>query len=126
VPVGADFDARLALKQIADVLGNRSSSPPDRFALCDLRFGGVNWRQRWSTGSPAGQVFFVAAVCRGGRATVALLHHQTSIKAFISGFGVWLIGLAHEKAFPRSPNRALCRSCMMSPLKASFARSQRN
>ena len=80
VPVGADFNARLALKQIADVLGEsfrlalRIASPYVIYALVvNLALALVNRL------TPQVQVFFVATpfVAAGGL-RVALFHHQTS------------------------------------------------
>jgi flagellar biosynthetic protein FliR len=93
VPVGADFNARLALKQIADVLGEsftlalRIASPYVIYALVvNLALALVNRL------TPQVQVFFVATplVAAGG---LLLLYFtiKPAIEAFISGFGVWLI-----------------------------------
>ena len=93
VPVGADFNARLALKQIADVLGKsfrlalRIASPYVIYALVvNLALALVNRL------TPQVQVFFVATpfVAAGG---LLLLYFtiKPAIEAFISGFGVWLI-----------------------------------
>jgi flagellar biosynthetic protein FliR len=93
VPVGADFNARLALKQIADVLGEsfrlalRIASPYVIYALVvNLALALVNRL------TPQVQVFFVATpfVAAGG---LMLLYFtiKPAIEAFISGFGVWLI-----------------------------------
>ena len=93
VPVGADFNARLALKQIADVLGElfrlalRIASPYVIYALVvNLALALVNRL------TPQVQVFFVATpfVVAGG---LLLLYFtiKPAIEAFISGFGVWLI-----------------------------------
>ena len=93
VPVGADFNARLALKQIADVLGElfrlalRIASPYVIYALVvNLALALVNRL------TPQIQVFFVATpfVAAGG---LLLLYFtiKPAIEAFISGFGVWLI-----------------------------------
>ncbi len=93
IPVGADFNARLALKQIADVLGEsfrlalRIASPYVIYALVvNLALALVNRL------TPQVQVFFVATpfVAAGG---LILLYFtiKPAIEAFISGFGVWLI-----------------------------------
>jgi flagellar biosynthetic protein FliR len=93
VPVGADFNARLALKQIADVLGEsfrlalRIASPYVIYALVvNLALALVNRL------TPQVQVFFVATpfVAAGG---LLLLYFtiKPAIEAFISSFGVWLI-----------------------------------
>ena len=80
MPVGADFNARLALKQIADVLGEsfrlalRIASPYVIYALVvNLALALVNRL------TPQVQVFFVATpfVAAGGLVS-ALFHHQTS------------------------------------------------
>jgi flagellar biosynthetic protein FliR len=92
-PVGADFNARLALKQIADVLGEsfqlalRIASPYVIYALVvNLALALVNRL------TPQVQVFFVATpfVAAGG---LVLLYFtiKPAIEAFISGFGAWLI-----------------------------------
>jgi flagellar biosynthetic protein FliR len=109
VPVGADFNARLALKQIADALGEsfrlalRIASPYVIYALVvNLALALVNRL------TPQVQVFFVATpfVAAGG----LLLFYFTiisspsiwnpnglanpskpAIEAFISGFGAWLV-----------------------------------
>jgi flagellar biosynthetic protein FliR len=93
VPVGADFNARLALKQIADALGEsfrialRIASPYVIYALVvNLALALVNRL------TPQVQVFFVATpfVAAGG---LLLLYFtiKPAIEAFISGFGAWLI-----------------------------------
>jgi flagellar biosynthesis protein FliR len=93
VPVGADFNARLALKEIADALGEsfrlalRIASPYVIYALVvNLALALINRL------TPQVQVFFVATpfVAAGG---LALLYFtiKPAIEAFISGFGVWLI-----------------------------------
>jgi flagellar biosynthesis protein FliR len=93
VPVGADFNARLALKQIADALGEsfrlalRIASPYVIYALVvNLALALVNRL------TPQVQVFFVATpfVAAGG---LMLLYFtiKPAIEAFISAFGVWLI-----------------------------------
>ena len=93
VPVGADFNARLALKQVADALGEsfrlalRIASPYVIYALVvNLALALVNRL------TPQVQVFFVATpfVAAGG---LLLLYFtiKPAIEAFISGFGAWLI-----------------------------------
>ena len=93
IPVGADFNARLALKQLADVLGElfrlalRIASPYVIYALVvNLALALVNRL------TPQVQVFFVATpfVAAGG---LLLLYFtiKPAIEAFISAFGVWLI-----------------------------------
>ena len=87
IPVGADFNARLALKQIADVLGEsfrlalRIASPYVIYALVvNLALALVNRL------TPQVQVFFVATpfVAAGG---LLLLYFtiKPAIEAFISG-----------------------------------------
>ena len=78
IPVGADFDARLALKQVADALGEsfrlslRIASPYVIYALIvNLALALVNRL------TPQIQVFFVAMpFVVGGRPHPALFHHQ--------------------------------------------------
>jgi flagellar biosynthesis protein FliR len=93
VPVGGDFNTRLALKQIADALGEsfrlslRITSPYVIYALVvNLALALVNRL------TPQIQVFFVATpfVAAGG---LALLYFtiKPGIEAFISGFGAWLV-----------------------------------
>ena len=91
VPVGADFNARLALKQVADAVGEsfrlalRIASPYVIYALV-VNLALVNRL------TPQVQVFFVATpfVAAGG---LLLLYFtiKPAIEAFISGFGAWLI-----------------------------------
>ena len=128
VPVGADFNARLALKQIADVLGEsfrlalRIASPYVIYALVvNLALALVNRL------TPQVQVFFVATpfVAAGGLA-IALLHHQASDRSVHQR--LWRLAhfrLTHEKTsrradayWPVSKAHARCR-----PLEASFART---
>ena len=93
IPVGADFNAQLALKQIADALGEsfrltlRITSPYVIYALVvNLALALVNRL------TPQVQVFFVATpfVAAGG---LLLLYFtiKPAIEAFIRGFGAWLI-----------------------------------
>jgi flagellar biosynthesis protein FliR len=93
VPVGADFNARLALRQVADALGEsfrlalRIASPYVMYALLvNLALALVNRL------TPQVQVFFVAMpfVAAGG---LLLLYFtiKPAIEAFIGGFGVWLV-----------------------------------
>ena len=93
IPVGADFNPRLALKQIADSLGEsfrlalRIASPYVIYALVvNLALALVNRL------TPQVQVFFVAMpfVAAGG---LILLYFtiKPAIDAFVSGFGAWLI-----------------------------------
>jgi flagellar biosynthetic protein FliR len=93
MPVGADFNARLALKQIAEVLGEsfrlalRIASPYVIYALVvNLALALVNRL------TPQIQVFFVATpfVVAGG---LILLYFtiKPAIEAFMSAFGIWLI-----------------------------------
>jgi flagellar biosynthesis protein FliR len=93
IPVGADFNARLALKQVADALGEsfrlalRIASPYVIYALVvNLALALVNRL------TPQVQVFFVATpfVVAGG---LILLYFtiRPAIEAFMSGFGAWLI-----------------------------------
>ena len=78
IPVGADFNARLALKQVADALGElfrlslRIASPYVIYALvANLALALVNRL------TPQVQVFFVAMpFVVGGRPHPALFHHQ--------------------------------------------------
>jgi flagellar biosynthesis protein FliR len=92
VPVGADFDARLALRQVADALGEsfrlglRIASPFVIYALVvNLALALVNRL------TPQVQVFFVAMpfVVAGG---LLLLYFtiKPAIEAFLIGFGAWL------------------------------------
>jgi flagellar biosynthetic protein FliR len=92
VPLGADFDSRLALRQIADVLGEsfrlalRIASPYVIYALVvNLALALVNRL------TPQVQVFFVAMpfVAAGG---LLLLYYtiKPAIDAFMIGFGAWL------------------------------------
>jgi len=93
IPVGADFNARLALKQVADALGEsfrlalRIASPYVIYALVvNLALALVNRL------TPQVQVFFVAMpfVVAGG---LILLYFtiRPAIEAFMTGFGAWLI-----------------------------------
>ena len=93
IPVGGDFNARLALKEIADALSElfrlalRIASPYVIYALVvNLALALVNRL------TPQVQVFFVAMpfVVAGG---LLLLYFtiKPAIEAFMSGFGVWLI-----------------------------------
>jgi flagellar biosynthesis protein FliR len=92
VPVGADFDARFALRQVADVLGEsfrltlRVTSPYVIYALIvNLALALVNRL------TPQIQIIFVAApfVAAGG---LALLFFtlKPAIEAFLIGFAAWL------------------------------------
>jgi flagellar biosynthesis protein FliR len=92
VPVGADFDARLALRQVADALGEsfrltlRVASPFIIYALVvNLALALINRL------TPQVQVFFVAMpfVVAGG---LLLLYFtiKPAIEAFLIGFGAWL------------------------------------
>ncbi len=92
VPVGADFNSRLALRQIADALGEsfrlalRIASPYLIYALIvNLALALVNRL------TPQIQIFFVATpfVAAGG---LALLYYtvKPAIEAFLIGFGGWL------------------------------------
>ncbi len=92
VPVGADFNARLALRQVADALGEsfrltlRISSPYVIYALIvNLALALINRL------APQVQVIFVAApfVAAGG---LALLYFtvKPAIEAFLIGFSAWL------------------------------------
>lgn len=93
IPVGADFNARLALREIADALGEsfrlalRIASPYVIYALVvNLALALVNRL------TPQVQVFFVAMpfVVAGG---LILLYFtiKPAIEAFMTGFGAWLI-----------------------------------
>jgi flagellar biosynthetic protein FliR len=93
VPIGADFNARLALKQIADALVEsfrlalRIASPYVIYELVvNLALAVVNRL------TPQIQVFFVATpfVAAGG---LLLLYFtiKPAVEAFVSGFGAWLI-----------------------------------
>jgi flagellar biosynthetic protein FliR len=93
IPVGADFNARLALREIADALGEsfrlalRIASPYVIYALVvNLALALVNRL------TPQVQVFFVAMpfVVAGG---LILLYFtiKPAIEAFMTGFGGWLI-----------------------------------
>ena len=92
VPVGADFNSRFALREVADAFGEsfllalRIASPYVIYALIvNLALGLVNRL------TPQIQVFFVAApfVAAGG---LALLYFtvKPAIEAFLVGFGAWL------------------------------------
>ncbi len=92
VPVGADFDARLALRQVADALGElfrlalRIASPYVIYALVvNLALALVNRL------TPQIQIFFVSTpfVVAGG---LMLLYFtiKPAIDAFLIGFGAWL------------------------------------
>src|SRR5271165_3553154 len=92
VPVGADFNARTALRQVADALGEsfrlclRIASPYVIYALIvNLLLALVNRL------TPQIQIYFVATpfVVAGG---LALLYFtvKPAIEAFLIGFGAWL------------------------------------
>ncbi len=92
VPVGADFNAQLALREVADALAEsfrlalRIASPFVIYALVvNLALALVNRL------TPQVQVFFVATpfVAAGG---LVLLYFtiQPAIEAFLIGFGAWL------------------------------------
>jgi flagellar biosynthesis protein FliR len=92
VPVGADFNARFALRQVADAFGEsfglalRIASPYVIYALIvNLALALVNRL------TPQIQILFVAApfVAAGG---LALLYFtiKPAIEAFLMGFGAWL------------------------------------
>jgi len=92
VPVGADFDSRLALRQVADALVEsfrltlRIASPYVIYALIvNLALALVNRL------TPQVQIVFVAApfVAAGG---LALLYFtlRPAIEAFLMGFAAWL------------------------------------
>ena len=92
IPVGADFDARLALRQVADALGEsfrlalRIASPYVIYALIvNLALALVNRL------TPQIQVFFVGTpfVAAGG---LMLLYFtiKPAIDAFLIGFAAWL------------------------------------
>jgi flagellar biosynthesis protein FliR len=93
IPVGADFNPRLALRQVADALGEsfrlalRIASPYVIYALVvNLALALVNRL------TPQVQVFFVAMpfVAAGG---LILLYFtiKPAIDAFMSAFGAWLV-----------------------------------
>jgi flagellar biosynthesis protein FliR len=93
IPVGAGFDARFALRQVADALGEsfrltlRIASPYVIYALVvNVALALVNRL------TPQVQVFFVAApfVVAGG---LVLLYFtiKPAIDAFVIGFDAWLI-----------------------------------
>ena len=92
VPVGADFNARIALRQVADALGEsfrlslRIASPYVIYALVvNVALALINRL------TPQIQIFFVATpfVVGGG---LALLYFtvKPAIEAFLIGFGAWL------------------------------------
>jgi flagellar biosynthesis protein FliR len=92
MPVGADFNARFALRQVADALGEsfrlalRIASPYVIYALIvNLTLALLNRL------TPQIQIVFVAApfVAAGG---LALLYFtvRPAIEAFLMGFGAWL------------------------------------
>jgi flagellar biosynthetic protein FliR len=92
VPVGADFNARVALKQVADALGEsfrlalRIASPFVIYALVvNFALALVNRL------TPQVQVFFVATpfVAAGGL-VLLYLTIKPAIDAFLIGFGAWL------------------------------------
>jgi flagellar biosynthesis protein FliR len=93
VPVGADFNARFALREIADALGEsfrltlRIASPYVIYALIvNLALSLVNRL------TPQIQIFYVAMpfVAAGG---LALLYFtaKPAIEAFLMGFAAWLV-----------------------------------
>ena len=93
MPVGADFNSRFALREVADAFGEsfrlalRIASPYVIYALVvNLALALVNRL------TPQVQVFFVATpfVAAGG---LVLLYFtiKPAIEAFISSFGAWLI-----------------------------------
>jgi flagellar biosynthetic protein FliR len=93
IPVGADFNARLALRQVADALGEsfrlslRIASPYAIYALVvNLALALVNRL------TPQVQVFFIAMpfVAAGGL-ILLYLTIKPAIDAFVAGFGAWLI-----------------------------------
>ena len=92
IPVGADFNARAALRQVADALGEsfrltlRIASPYVIYALIvNLALALINRL------TPQIQIFFVATpfVAAGG---LVLLYFtiKPAIEAFLIGFGAWL------------------------------------
>jgi flagellar biosynthesis protein FliR len=92
VPVAADFDARLALRQVADALAEsfrlalRIASPFVMYALVvNLALALVNRL------TPQVQVFFVAMpfVAAGGLLLLCFTI-KPAIEAFLIGFGAWL------------------------------------
>jgi flagellar biosynthesis protein FliR len=92
VPVGADFDSRFALRQVADAFGEsfrlalRIASPYVIYALIvNLALGLVNRL------TPQIQVVFVATpfVAAGGLALL-FVTLKPSIEAFLVGFAAWL------------------------------------
>ncbi len=92
VPVGADFDARLALRQVADALGEsfrlalRIASPYVIYALVvNLALALINRL------TPQIQVFFVATpFVAGGGLILLYFTIKPAIDAFLIGFGAWL------------------------------------
>jgi flagellar biosynthesis protein FliR len=93
IPVGADFNPRLALREVADALGEsfrltlRITSPYVIYAIVvNVALALINRL------TPQVQVFFVATpfVAAGG---LVLLYFtiKPAIDAFITGFGAWLL-----------------------------------
>ena len=93
VPVGADFNARLALREVADAFGEsfrlslRIVAPYVIYALVvNLALALVNRL------TPQIQVFFVAApFVAGGGLLLLYFTIRPAIDAFLLGFGAWLV-----------------------------------
>jgi len=93
VPVGLDFNARVALRQVADALGEsfrlslRVASPFVIYALIvNLALALVNRL------TPQIQVFFIAMPFMVGGGLILLYFTvQPAIEAFLAGFRVWLV-----------------------------------
>jgi flagellar biosynthetic protein FliR len=92
VPIGADFNARFALRQVADALGEsfrltlRVTSPYVIYALIvNLLLALINRL------TPQIQILFVATPFVAGGA-LALLYFtlKPALEAFLMGFGAWL------------------------------------
>jgi flagellar biosynthetic protein FliR len=93
VPVGADFNARAALREVADALGQsfrlclRVASPFVIYALIvNLALALINRL------TPQIQVFFIATpFVVGGGLILLYLTVKPAIEAFLAGFGAWLL-----------------------------------
>jgi flagellar biosynthesis protein FliR len=92
VPVGADFNARLALRQVADALGEsfrlglRIASPYVIYALIvNVLLAMVNRL------TPQIQIYFIATpFVAGGGLVLLYFTVKPAIEAFLLGFGAWL------------------------------------
>jgi flagellar biosynthesis protein FliR len=92
IPVGADFNARMALRQVADALGEsfrlalRLASPYVLYALIvNVALALINRL------TPQIQVFFVATpFIVGGGLVLLYFTIKPALDAFLIGFGGWL------------------------------------